>query len=229
MIERTCTDELLGRCFDRYFQAQSAPQAVRERTALAARVLAAGCVADPSGKFEVVGIGCGPALEIDQALRLLDSQPHAAIHLRLFDLCGDALKCAQTRLQSLLPPQQVTAMRENLPRLPQRKEARTLLGNPDLILCPGLFDYLDRPAAVGLLRLFWQQLADGGHLLVGNFAPDHATRAYMEWIGNWYLTYRSFEDLRGLAAEADIPDDSFQIGSESTGTDWFLSAEKKRE
>ena len=104
-----------------------------------------------------------------------------------------------------------------------------MLGNPDLILCPGLFDYLERPAAVGLLRIFWQQLAEGGHLLVGNFAADHASRAYMEWIGNWYLTYRSFDDLRDLAMEAGIPPDSFQIGSESTGTDWFLSAEKRCE
>ena len=100
------------------------------------------------------------------------------------------------------------------------------LDNPDLILCPGLFDYLEHTAAVGLLRLFWQQLAPGGTLLVGNFAPNHATRAYMEWIGNWYLNYRSYEAMVDLADRAEIPTDCLQIGTEATGSDWFSGCTK---
>ena len=226
IIQQICTPDPFGSCFDRYFQAQSAPQAVRERTALAARQLAGSCLDHRADEFHVVGIGCGPALEIDQAFRLLASQPHACIHVTLFDLCGEALAHAEKRLQIMLPTEQLVTIRENLPRLPQRKQIEQWMGRPQLILCPGLFDYLDLQAATKLLRLFYQQLAEGGVLLVGNFAPDHATRAYMEWIGNWYLTYRSFTELQGMALEAGIPENCLQIGTESTGTDWFLSIRK---
>jgi len=27
-------------------------------------------------------------------------------------------------------------------------------------------------------------------MIVFNFAPSNPSRAYMEWLGNWYLTYR---------------------------------------
>ena len=54
-------------------------------------------------------------------------------------------------------------------------------------------------------RLFWRQLAAGGRLLVGNFAPHNPSRAYMEWIGNWYLKYRTAEEMESLALAAGIP------------------------
>ena len=126
----------------------------------------------------------------------------------------------------MLPPQNVTSIRENLPRLPQRRGVEQTLGTPHLILCPGLFDYLDDKIASRLLELFWRQLAPGGTLLVGNFAPHHATRAYMEWIGNWYLIYRSEEAMNVLAERAGLPRDCVQIGTEPTGGDWFLVAKK---
>jgi extracellular factor (EF) 3-hydroxypalmitic acid methyl ester biosynthesis protein len=218
-----CTDDPLGVCFDQYFLAQAAPEAVRQRTALAARQLASSALAHPDG-LRVVGVGCGPALEFEQGLKLLPAQ--SPIEVTLLDLCGEALATAEKRLSGLLPRKNLNTLRENLPRLPQRDDAQKRLGNPHLLLCPGLFDYLETPAAIALLRLFWQQLAPEGMLLVGNFAPNHATRAYMEWIGNWYLIYRSFEEMLDLADHAGIPANCLQIGTETTGSDWFLVARK---
>ena len=225
ICNHTATEDPLGCCFDQYFLSQSAPEAVRQRTSLAARHLASGAMSHPE-PFSVVGIGCGPALEIDQGLQLLDSQSVVPMKVTLLDLCEEAVSVAKKRISGLLPPQNVTSIRENLPRLPQRRDVAQTLGTPHLILCPGLFDYLDDSIASGLLQLFWQQLAAGGTLLVGNFAPHHATRAYMEWIGNWYLTYRSEEAMSVLAERAGLPAACVQIGTEPTGEDWFLVANK---
>ena len=63
-------------------------------------------------------------------------------------------------------------------------------------------------------------------MLVGNFAPHNPTRAYMEWIGNWYLIYRTDDELCDLAARAEIPIDQFLIQTERTGVDLFLVGEK---
>jgi len=83
ICEQQCTDDPLGVCFDQYFLAQTAPEAVRQRTALAARQLASSALAHPDG-LRVVGVGCGPALEIEQGLKLLPAQ--SPIEVTLLDL-----------------------------------------------------------------------------------------------------------------------------------------------
>ncbi|HEX5498007.1 MAG TPA: hypothetical protein VFX03_02230, partial [Thermomicrobiales bacterium] len=50
------------------------------------------------------------------------------------------------------------------------------------------------------------------------------TRAYMEWIGNWYLIYRTSADLERLAAAAGIHPANFAIEAEKLGIDLFLVA-----
>ena len=225
ICNRTATEDPLGFCFDQYFLSQSAPEAVRQRTKLAARHLASGAMIHQE-RFCVLGVGCGPAWEIDQALNLLKGHSNAFIEVTLLDLCGEAISSAKKRISKLLPPHNIIAMRENLPRLPQRRNVEQTLGTPHLILCPGLFDYLEDTVAIGLLELFWRQLAPGGTLLIGNFAPNHPTRAYMEWIGNWYLIYRSHDAMVTLADRAGLPHDCLQVGTEPSGADWFLVARK---
>ena len=100
------------------------------------------------------------------------------------------------------------------------------LGNPDFLVCSGFFDYLDDPPAAALLGLFWRQLAAGGLLVVGNFAAHNPSRAYMEWIGNWYLKYRTTKQMEGLAVQAGIPRACFRVGCERTGVDLFLVVTK---
>jgi hypothetical protein len=49
----------------------------------------------------------------------------------------------------------------------------------------------------------------------------------MEWVGNWYLVYRTAADLQRLAEQAGIPDRSYTITAERCGIDLFLVAEKR--
>jgi hypothetical protein len=77
-----------------------------------------------------------------------------------------------------------------------------------------------------MLELFWRSLRTGGRALVFNFAPWNPTRAYMEWIGNWYLLYRTRQDLAMLAERAGVPGDQFTIASEASGIDLLLQIDK---
>jgi extracellular factor (EF) 3-hydroxypalmitic acid methyl ester biosynthesis protein len=97
----------------------------------------------------------------------------------------------------------------------------------DSLICLGLFDYLDDETAKDMLHLFWQQLNDGGLLMLGNFASNNPTRAYMEWIGNWYLNYRTVEELQQLGIQAGIPEDQFFVGSEPLGVNLILTGQKR--
>jgi hypothetical protein len=100
------------------------------------------------------------------------------------------------------------------------------LAGADLIFCTGLFDYLDDPTAAEMLSVLWQQLGAGGQLRVFNFSPVNPTRAYMEWLGNWYLTYRTDSQMQSLAAAAGIPPECCAIGAEPLGVNLFVTATK---
>ena len=59
-----------------------------------------------------------------------------------------------------------------------------------------------------------------------NFGPTNPSRGYMEWIGNWYLTYRTAAELTELGRSADLPAESLVVSAESTGVNLYLEAYK---
>ena len=234
MLARICEgyrcEHPLGRAFDAFFLSQAAPQAVRSRTEQTAAAIVADCLARPPGPYHVVSVGSGPALDVRRALGLLPEGRRSGVRVTLLDLDPDALDFARSQIEPLLGPGADAALcctRTNLFRLPQKADPGVAVEAPDFLVCTGLFDYLeDEPAAI-MLRCFWEQLAPGGSLLVGNFAPHNPTRAYMEWIGNWYLIYRTAEQMHELAARAGIPADQVTIGCERLGVDLFLAGRKR--
>lgn len=217
---------LLAPIFDRYFQRQAAPQAVRERYALCAAMIAESCFARGrgAGAFRVASIGSGPAAELDLAARLL-GHSRKALRLTLFDLDDEALSAAREKLTTR-QVEHLTTVRTNLFRLARRPQE---FGGPyEAIVCTGLFDYLEPPAASELMRAMWERLSPSGWMMVGNFSPANPTRAYMEWIGNWYLKYRTREELAAIADAAGIPRGAVEIMTERTGVNLLLRAVKPK-
>ena len=189
-----------------------------------AAILVAHALQTAAADFHVVSVGAGPASDIYQGLCLLPKDRRGRVRATLLDLDPEALEFVRQQLEPLLPPGALECKRENLYRLPRGQPLELA---SDFLVCSGLFDYLEDDTAVEMLRLFWQWLAEGGVMLVGNFAPHNPTRAYMEWIGNWYLTYRTTEDLERLALRAEIPKEHYSITSEPLGVDLFLLACKR--
>ncbi len=226
MWGNVCCDHPLGRLFDHYFLALAAPRAVRARFEHVASTLVARCLSHAGPNYRVVSIGSGPGVDIQTVLSALPRGEREKVHVTLLDLDPEALEHASGRILEFLPEKNLICRRENLFRLASNASLAAELAGTDLTICTGFFDYLRDDVATEMLRLFWQCLAPGGQMLVGNFAPHNPTRAYMEWIGNWYLTYRTADELRDLAVQADIPADQFSIQTERTGADLFLVAEK---
>lgn len=221
MFEKICTGyqcaDPLGAAFDRFFQSQAAPEAVRRRTvmlgdAVVQRVRA--CDADP---LHVVTVGSGPALDIRRACTVLDADERRRLQVTLLDLDPTALDRARSQLHPFLADRQLRCVRENLSRLSKPGRGSAALAGADWLACPGLFDYLDDAAAAAMLTLFWQALRPGGRAWVFNFAPHNPSRAYMEWIGNWYLTYRTADQMRAVAQETPLPPEMVTIHAESSG------------
>jgi len=215
----------LGRCFDEYFQSQAAPQAVRNRIELAAGWIVEAVASCAAPVCRVAIVGSGPALEVSLAAGRLTPELRQRLHVTLLDVDNESLDAAAIRLDTILSDSPVTTIQGNLFRLAQRPTLAAHLQGANLILCAGLFDYLSGPVAAAMLREFWRHLAPGGAAFVFNFA-DNPTRAYMEWLGNWYLIYRTQADLAALAAAAGISSDCSSLGAEPLGIDLYLALRK---
>jgi extracellular factor (EF) 3-hydroxypalmitic acid methyl ester biosynthesis protein len=226
--EQTLCDDPLGCVFDRYFLAQAAPQAVRARISHAAAALVDHALRKPAAAspYCAASVGSGPAIDLREAMLCLPPGRRCAVRLRLLDLDPRALELARAALVPLVGEAAVRDLRTNLLRLAGSGNPDESIGRPDFLVCSGLFDYLSDEAARDLLELFWRQLAPGGLGLIGNFAPHNPTRPYMEWIGNWYLTYRTAEELTHLARAAGIPRDCRSLRTERLGVNVFLLVEK---
>ena len=224
IVRWTCCDDPLGRFFDRYFQRQAAPEAVRARTRLAAGAIAADVLQRGDGSYHIVSVGVGPGLDLAGAAAIVPPARRLDLRFTLLDLDEAGLAFAAEQLRPHVADSQVTTVRDNLFRLSRNPRTAEQLRGGDFILCTGLFDYLDDTAATALLKTFWQALGPSGRMLVGNFAPHCPTRAYMEWIGNWYLTYRTNDQLAALAATAGIPRGNYEIDAEPSGVDVVLTA-----
>ncbi len=225
MLEQICThhvcDHPLGAAWDRFFQAQAAPQAVRNRTGLIAGAVARfvrDCGAAP---VHVVSVGSGPAIDLERACVALTETERQRMRITLLDLDPVALDHARLRFSALGDRQQLHLVRENLFRLAQPGRSHDALREVNFLICSGLFDYLDQVAAAAMLSHFWGAIRPAGQALVFNFAPHNPSRAYMEWIGNWYLTYRTEAQLRDVAARAGIPRGCVTVAAEASGVDLY--------
>ncbi|MCE9527921.1 MAG: class I SAM-dependent methyltransferase [Planctomycetales bacterium] len=228
IAEREICMHPLGRCLDQYFQSQAAPQAVRNRIALAAGWIVDAVNRNSAPVFRVASVGSGPALDVAIACLRLHPEHRSQLRVTLLDLDGEALDQATQRLSTHLDASQMTIVQSNIFRLAERPSLAESLQGCNLILCTGLFDYLPHPAAVAILGEFWKRLAPGGAAYVFNFAPDNPTRAYMEWLGNWYLLYRQKEEMAALAAAAGIAREHYRLGAEPLGIDVYLALSKPK-
>jgi extracellular factor (EF) 3-hydroxypalmitic acid methyl ester biosynthesis protein len=219
IYQNTLCDDPLGRLFDQYFQAQIAPQAVRNRM----RMMADWIVEGPGAALHVAVVGSAFGLDIRDALMRMPSAVCQQVRVTLLDLDPAAIEFARQQLSPLLPPEHLTAASANLFRLAERPQVASLIEPADLLFCPGMFDYLDGAAAIAMLRALEARLVPGGRLTIFQFAPHNPTRAYMEWLGNWYLTYRDAPQLRALVQAAGIPSERVQFGAEPLGMDLFAT------
>lgn len=230
MLEKICSGYLcgdpLGNAFDRFFQSQTAPQAVRNRTALIADSLVNFVCERPGARTHVVSFGCGPAIDIRRALQQLAGTERQNVGFTLIDMDPLALDRASRRLEILLDEGRLRCIRDNLLRMVQKGGTKEQLGEVDFLFCSGLFDYLDDQTVVATLSEFWNCLSPGGELMVFNFGPANTSRDYMEWIGNWYLIYRDAQTMMDLAEQASFDNNCVTVAAEETGADLYWQARK---
>jgi SAM-dependent methyltransferase len=95
----------------------------------------------------------------------------------------------------------------------------------DLIYASGLFDHLDEHVTMALLRALIPRLRPGGRLLIANLTPANTERAFMEAVMDWWMIYRTDDDLwhLGQAARGGRADIDLEVETAAGGRVAFLT------
>ena len=152
-----------------------------------------------SGRPEarIADIACGPCrLERE----LLEAGGGTRARWVAVDNDGEALNYARRVLGPF--GERFEFVQENAVRLARSRDVPPSLADTDYVISLGLFDYLPRNIAVGLLRTVRASVRDGGELLVGNYADGNPSQTFMDWVGDWPLIYRSRHDFAELFLDA---------------------------
>ncbi len=198
--------------WDRFFRAQQACKAVRNRKSYFLRYVDQLLQHYPGNEMIILNVGSGPGRDILECLRrhgnrllieCVDSDSQAIEHLLLLNSAHlDRIHshcCNALRFRSSYPFH--------------------------LVWSAGLFDYLTDTTFKCLLRRLYHLVRSGGELVIGNFSPDNESRDYME-CGGWFLNYRTDEQLLSLAHACGIPACSTSVTSEPEGINLFLHIRK---
>jgi SAM-dependent methyltransferase len=159
--------------------------AVRERCRHVADAIASRLRVGPS---RVVSIACGH-------MRELNHLPADAREAGTFVAVDQDLATLQT-----LASMQATASLQIIHgRVRALVVGRVPLPSADLVYASGLFDYLRTDAAAALVVALARHLAPGGTLLVANLTAANPEIAYMEAVMDWWMQYRTVDDMLRFA------------------------------
>jgi SAM-dependent methyltransferase len=206
---RTSTTPV-GRLLDELVLDCAAGRAVIDRKQYVARWIVERLAARPGGA-RIADVACGPCrLERE----VLDGAMGDRARFLAMDGDDQALAHAQRVLGD---DPRVQLWHENAIRIARDPYAAAPLAGVDLVVSLGLFDYLPDRIAVRLLRAMAGALRPGGEMIVGNFADDNPSRAFMEWFGDWALIYRSEEQFLSLFEQAGLERAQLTVEREAPG------------
>lgn len=137
----------------------------------------------------IANFGSGSVIEFVEAIKYeLDSSPN----LTLFDQEPEAIAYAKESLKHF--DVSVKSVQGNI----VKTILKTTPNSFDCIYSSGLLDYFSVSASQRLVEKLWNALQPGGWLLIANAHPNHTTRVWMEYAGEWYLDYKTESEMISL-------------------------------
>lgn len=199
------------RLWDNYFQQLAISRAVRERKEDFKKIIT-GFVKKHTGKnIRILSLASGPAREIKELLESDANQIFAKVVFDCFDSDQSALNYAK---QLLNDHHNVNFYKKNAIRLAIKNDiAKDSLNKYDLIYSTGLFDYFSEKASIRLVENLIKIINKDGMMVISNVRDkfSNSSAAWMEWVAEWYLVYRSEEEFRRIFVAAKIPPNKIEI------------------
>ena len=185
----------------------------------------------------IVSLASGPAIELQTLLETLPplEQP---VELILVDVDEQAIQYAYDSLSRAIQEREdghlvrLSCLNFSIGQImtpvdeDERKLVQDVLENADLIYSMGLFDYLNRPVAVRLLRKLYAMLAPQGRLFIGNLKRARDCSWAMDYAVHWHLIYRTEADMVELGARMRESEARIEVTEDDTGYCMFLDVRR---
>jgi extracellular factor (EF) 3-hydroxypalmitic acid methyl ester biosynthesis protein len=152
--------------------------------------------------LKALTIGCGPVNEVQRFMR--EDPASTGCNFHLMDFNQPTVDFARSRVdavtketgRTIAPVYELKSIHELLQEARGRRDG---LGDDyDIIYCAGLFDYLSDRICGNLIELFYNHVQPGGLVIVTNVAHSRPIVASLELLMEWYLIYRSGDDMLKL-------------------------------
>jgi SAM-dependent methyltransferase len=198
IYKNTAETEGMERCLDNYFLNTGASIATRNRKTDFKRYLTDFVQGCSGKKIRVLDLASGPCTDVHEFLNeLTSSKEHFMIDC--LDHDPRAIEHAKKKLGA--NANKINFLQKNAIRLSVAKNIDAQLPEKyDLIFSTGLFDYLDKRVAWGLISNLKKKLQPGGLMVISNYRDkwSNPSRHFMEWGGDWELVYRTEEEFLEL-------------------------------
>jgi len=173
------------------------------------------------GFYNIASIGCGSCLELWD----FTSNDSTNINLFLLDQDQGALECAKANISSEIKT--ITYCNRKLLRFLLKKNTEGL-ESQNFIYMFGLLDYFDIKLSKQIVSNLWKKIIPGGSILLTNAHPDNPTRLWMEYGVDWFLQYKTKEEL--LSLYQDLPNvevEKYEYRIDQFGVYQFIEIFKK--
>ena len=193
-------------------------RAVRNRRGLLVTAIHETLDRKADAPVHVASFACGPAEEIFDVLDGLDDP--SRLQATLVDIDREALGHVAARLEREGRAERVTLEHANLVYLATGQQELPLV-DLDLVYSIGLIDYFEDRFVIALLNYAHRVLAVGGKVILGNFHPRNAAKAFMDYVLDWKLIHRTEEDMNRIYAASQFGRPCTRIQCEAEGVNLF--------
>ena len=208
---------------DKCFLALPTCQAVRNRDAIMQSEILEKVRASDS-EVNILALACGPATEVFGVIEKLSANERNRTNFYLVDLERRAIAYVNGQVEKN-GDTNIKTINANLIHLMKGTEQLDI-PKVDLAYSIGLIDYFSDNDVVGLSNWVYENLKDGGDLILGNFHPRNSIKDYMDFILDWFLVHRDEEDMNRIYSRSSFKKQSSQIIFEEQQINLFAKIRK---
>ena len=187
----------IGPIVDRCVLGLQAAQAARNRRLMLGREVMS--VVERTAQAQVTTLACGPATELFDVYDQLDKPER--LQTNLIDIDMQALAYVAEKRDERNLRHNMNLQPANIVYLATGRQ-QILLQPQDFVYSLGLIDYFDDQFVVALLDYIHDLLMDGGKVILGNAHVSCCDRAFLDYVLDWRMIYRSEEDMQRLFTES---------------------------
>ena len=177
-------------------------------------------------QVRITSLGSGPAKEIADFIKESPLSEHCVF--TCVDQEPKALEYSQRVLTSIAKQQnknvQFNFVLANVVSY-LRSSPQQFMYEQDLLFASGLFDYLKQSVAKKLTYELLKLVHPQGELIIVNASSTNPGRIGMEFAGEWYLSYRSKEEMSDLVSELEGYHQK-ELFLDEEQVYWYLSVKK---